>query len=208
VTAPLSSVKLVLQQLDWFVANYSPRCSPDRDGDFVQQNVQCGEYVLRTASEGDVYLKSVTVGGQAAEGGKIDLRDGAPGEIEIVLGAGTGDVAGTVKWLGSVSSAAQSRVAAARAVLVSADGSTSNTGARSVEIDANGQFQFHLVPPGRWLVFVSPSFDEGLWQNMPFVKEIQSRGAVVDLEKRGSAHTEVSPLTTEDIARAIEKAKP
>jgi hypothetical protein len=43
---------------------------------------------------------------------------------------------------------------------------------------------------------------------MTFVKELQSRGATVDLEEKGSAHVEVSPLTAEDIERAIEKVKP
>ena len=208
VTVPLTSVKLFLQQLDWYFIHYGPFFSLGRDGGFVLPAMQCGEYALRTLPEGDVYVKSVTVGGQPVEGAKIDLRNGAPGEFEIVLGAGTGDAIGTVRWPDAIPGAAQPRVLAARAVLVSADGHTSNTGARSMEIDASGQFQFHFVPPGRWLVFVSPNSDGDLWQNMPFVKELQSRGAAVDLEKKGSAHTEVWPLTAEDIERAIEKVKP
>jgi hypothetical protein len=208
VTVPLTSVRLYLRQLDWYFIHNGPFFSPDKDGAFVWPTMQCGEYALRTLSEGDVYVKSVTVGGQPLEGAKIDLRNGAPGELEIILGAGTGDVVGTVKWPDAIPGAAQPPAPAVRAVLVSADGHTSNTGARSVDIDASGQFQFHFVPPGRWLVFVSPNSDEDLWQNMTFVKELQSRGATVDLEEKGSAHVEVSPLTAEDIERAIEKVKP
>jgi hypothetical protein len=43
---------------------------------------------------------------------------------------------------------------------------------------------------------------------MPFVKEIQSRGVIVDLDKKGSVNIEASPLTAGDVAQAIEKAKP
>ncbi|MGA3019833.1 MAG: hypothetical protein ABSF62_22165, partial [Bryobacteraceae bacterium] len=201
------SVRLYLRQLDWYLLHIGPFFSLDQDGAFVWPAMQCGEYALRTL-EGDVYVKSVTVGGQPVEGAKLDLRNGAPGELEIILGTGTGDVVGTVKWPDAIPGAAQPPVPAVRAVLVSADGYTSNTGARSADIDASGQFQFHFVPPGRWLVFVSPNSDEDLWQNMTFVKELQSRGATVDLEKKGSAHVEVSPFTAEDIERAIEKVKP
>jgi hypothetical protein len=116
--------------------------------------------------------------------------------LEVVLAKGTGTVGGTV--------AAGSGM---QAVLVAADGETGAMGARGVEIDPAGQFQFPFVPPGHWRVFAAPSFDEGLWQNAEFVKQIENRGVLVELEKKGAAQAQVSMLSADDIERAADKVK-
>jgi len=199
---PLSAVKLDLQQLDWAWVDSSPHFSPGQDGTFLLNSMRCGEYVPRIVSQGDYYLKSVTIGGRPAEGGRIDLRNGPVGEIEMVFGTGTGELTGTVRWPDPVPGSEATILQASRAILVSDGGTTGNTGARDVEIDPHGQFRFRFVPPGRWLVFASPAFDAGLWQNADFVKHISSRGAAIDLDKRAAAHAAVEPLTAEDIERA------
>jgi len=138
----------------------------------------------------------------------VDLRNGPPGEIEIVLGTGTGEVTGAVRWPDANAGAPPVLVSAGHAILVSPDGPTGNTGARSVEIDPNGRFRFPFVPPGRWLVFVSPSFEEGLWQNAEFVKQLATRGMPVDLPSKGAEHVDAPPLTAEDLDRAVDKVRP
>jgi Carboxypeptidase regulatory-like domain len=207
-SAPPSFPTLTIVQLDWYQTFYKPLISPDKDGGFRLTSAPAREFVLRPINAGAAYVKSVTMGGQPLENGKIDFRNGASGELEIVLAADSGDVAGALKLPEAVPGSPAPRMRATRAVLVSADAQTSNTGARTVELDASGQFVFHFVPPGKWLVFACPAFDEGLWQNMPFIKEIQSLGVSLDLEKRGSQRVEVAPLTAEDIERAIQKVRP
>lgn len=201
-----SQVNFLLQQLDWNYLQFSPGFSSGSERAFLLRNMQSGRYALRIASEGDVYLKSVSLGGHPVEGAVLDLRSGPPGEMEIVLDTGTGEVTGAVHWPDPVAGAP--RLEAARAILVSADGSTSNTLARSEGVGADGKFHFRWVPPGRWLGFVSPTFDEGLWQNANFVKEIADLGVAIDVDKRRAAHAEPTPLNPDDIQHAVERIKP
>jgi len=208
VTPPAVPIKLVLQNLDVFLFDFTRHFSVEHDGSFTQINMQCAEYVLRNGADGDVYVKSATIGGRPVVGGRVDLRNGPPGEIEIVLGTGTGEVTGAVRWPDANAGAPPVLVSAGHAILVSPDGPTGNTGARSVEIDSNGQFRFPFVPPGRWLVFVSPSFEEGLWQNAEFVKQLATRGMPVDLPSKGAEHVDAPPLTAEDLDRAVDKVRP
>ena len=201
--APFSSLKFLLQEREFYMLEVSLHFSPKADGTIQLSTRHFGNYALRMDSQGDAYIKSVSLGGHPLEGAQLNLDHGAAGEMEIVMGVGAGEIAGAIRWPEAVAEAPP--VAATHAILVSADGVSGNTGARSVEIDPAGQFRFRFVPPGRWLVFVSPEYDEGLWQNAEFVKQIESRGVAVSLEKKGMAHADVAPLTSEDIETAVAK---
>jgi hypothetical protein len=132
------------------------------------------------------------------EGGRIDLGNGPAGEVEIVLGTGTGQIDGTVRPPAPLPPGVT-------AILVSADGVTANTGARSAAIDQAGRFQFRFVPPGRYFVLSATDFDEDLWQNMEFVQQIRERGVSVDVAAKGTASVEVPILEAADLRHAIEK---
>jgi hypothetical protein len=206
VTEPLSSVKLHIDWLDWFQFPFASVATPAADGAFVFPFRPAGEYVITLAPESDVYIQSISYDQREVEGGRLDLRNGAAGDVEIVLGTGTGQVEGGVHWPDLAPGAPPPPLPpGATAVLVSAGGVTGNTGARSAEIDQSGHFEFRFVPPGRYFAFVSPRFDEGLWQNMDFVREIQASGVALDVTKKGSAKVEVPMLTNDDVRHAIEK---
>jgi hypothetical protein len=206
VTEPLSSVKLHIDWLDWFQFNLSSVATPAADGAFVFPFRPAGVWVITLAPESDVYIQSISYNQREVEGGRFDLRNGAAGDVEIVLGTGTGQVGGNVTWPDLAPGAPPPPLPpGTTAVLVSAAGVTGNTGARSAEIDQSGHFQFPFVPPGRYFVFVGPRYDEGLWQNADFVREIQASGVGVEVPKKGSAQAEVPILTNDDLRHAMEK---
>src|SRR5262249_23058590 len=91
------------------------------------------------------------------------------------------------------------------AVLVSVEGRTSNTGARVVEIDAAGRFEFRFVPPGRYFVLATTAGEEGLWQNMEIVKFLSSSAASLDVTKRATLQIEAPLLSDTDVRRALQQ---
>jgi len=142
------------------------------------------------------YVESVSADGRELPGGIVDLTHGVPGEIEIVVGQAAGQIEGSLHLSGDAA------FPEATAVLVSADGQTGNTGARSAAIDPGGRFRFSPVPPGRWYVFAVPHFEEGLWQNMEFVSAMSAQGAAVTVSGNTGAPVEVSLVSMDDLNRA------
>jgi hypothetical protein len=154
---------------------------PRSDGTFVFNRLAAAETALELIPPGDYYLQSATFNRREVENGRLDLTSGVSGELDIVVGSGTGTVSGTVHDLAG----------SAVAVLAPATGVTGNTGVRSAAIDQNGRFQFPFVPPGRYYVWAVARYDWDHWQNMDFVTQMQERGVAVELEKKGSAQVEV-----------------
>jgi hypothetical protein len=160
------------------------------DGTFEFQQVAAAEMWLELGPPGDYYLQSASFNQREVEGGRLDLTSGAAGELEIVLGSGTGTVSGTLSWPegGSGNAAHGGEIVA---VLASATGVTGNTGARSAFIDQNGRFEFSFVPPGRYYVWVTAHYDADHWQNMDFVAQMEDRGVAVELPRKGSVQVEI-----------------
>jgi len=154
------------------------------DGTFAFGRIAAEQTAFELTPPGDDYVQSAMLNQREVEGGVLDLTAGGPGELEIVLGTGTGTVSGTLEpqdgWRGEVV-----------AVLAPAAGVTGNTGVRSAAIDQSGHFQFSFVPPGRYYVWAVANYDADHWQNMDFVSGMQARGVAVELEQKGSAQVEI-----------------
>jgi hypothetical protein len=190
--------------LDFFFFRLYTTATPATDGTFAVRSLRAGVYAIRVLPDRDLYIRSVFYNHHEAGGGIADLSGGGGGELEIVLGTGTGQVDGTIHWPDGVSTAPPPPLPPnAVAVLVSAGGVTGNTGARSVEIDPSGHFQFRFVPPGRHFAFVSTGFDIDLWLNMDFVRRVAMAGVSVDMPAKGNVKVEVPILSAADLDRAI-----
>ncbi|HLK69691.1 MAG TPA: carboxypeptidase regulatory-like domain-containing protein [Bryobacteraceae bacterium] len=194
---PLTLVKLRIDWLNWYLFNFGGVSNTNADGAFIFRLRPAGEYVLTLPPDRDLYIQSVSCNQHAVEGGRLDFGRGPAGEVEVVLANGTATVEGKVEW--------PDAEPGAMAILVSASGATGNTGARGVELDESGHFTFRYVPPGKFYVFASGRFDEGLWQNAEFVSGIQEGATAVDVAAKGSISVEAQKLTAADFERAMQK---
>jgi hypothetical protein len=190
----LSQVHLQMHWLGWQPGPGGLPATPKPDGSFQFDSVPAGEFAVQLYGQGDFYVESVAYNHREAPGGKLDLNGGPAGELEVVLATGTGQVSGTIHWPDVLPGAPPPVPTDMAAVLVAANGVTGNTGVRVLGIDQDGRFQFRGVPPGRYFVWATPHFDEGHWQNMEFVTEMQSRGVAVELAKKGSVQVEISEV--------------
>ena len=185
-----TGVALFLNQLDWTFVNWGLSASGKPDGSFQFDNVPGGEFVVNVSGPPEVYIESVTYNRRDAPGQKLDLKAGAAGELEVVLGAGTGQIGGTVHWPEGIPGAPPAVAANLKAVAAPVNGVSGNTGVRTREIDQEGRFRLTDLPPGRYFVWVVKHFDDH-WQNMEFVTQMQGRGVAVDLPKKGSVQVEI-----------------
>jgi hypothetical protein len=71
---------------------------PDRDGTFELTNLGPDQYGIGTSQlPKEVYLKSIRVGGQVVSASLLDVMEGDPGEIQILLSPKGADIRGTVR---------------------------------------------------------------------------------------------------------------
>jgi hypothetical protein len=192
-----SAIKLRMQALNWYTFSVAMGVPIGPDGGISLPRMAAARYAISLDPESDDYIKSISYGGRDLAAGIIDLSAGASGDLEIALDSGTGEVEGSAHW--------DQAIPGAVAVLVSAEGRTGNTGARGVEIGADGRFRFRFAPPGRYRVFVCERFDADLWQNMDLIELVRERGVTVDLTKKATASVEVPPIPERDIRSAIER---
>jgi hypothetical protein len=71
---------------------------PGRDGTFELTNLGPDQYKVGTSQlPKEMYLKSIRVGGQEVSSSLLDLTEGDPGEIQIVLSPKAANIRGTVR---------------------------------------------------------------------------------------------------------------
>jgi 5-hydroxyisourate hydrolase-like protein (transthyretin family) len=71
---------------------------PDRDGTFELTNLGPDQYRVGTSQlPKEMYLKSIRAGGQEFSPSLLDLTEGDPGEIQILLSPKAADIRGTVR---------------------------------------------------------------------------------------------------------------
>ena len=192
----VSKVYLSLNLLDWvWFNNYGVSAQPKPDGSFQFENVPAGEMALTLAENPDFYVESVTYNRREAVGAKLDLTSGTAGELEVVLGVGTGQIGGSIRWPEVAPGGPAPRPAGnIVAVLTPAEGVTGNTGVRVMGIDQEGRFRFQHLGPGRYFLWAVTNFDADHWENMDYVTEMQSRGVAVDLPRQGSVQADIDEV--------------
>src|SRR5450755_767914 len=70
----------------------------DLRGGFSTLQFTPDRYSVHVIVNSGLYLQSILYQGQEVSSPKLDLNDGAPGDLELVLSAGVGTVEGTVHW--------------------------------------------------------------------------------------------------------------
>jgi hypothetical protein len=146
-----------------------------------------------------LYLQSILYQGQEVSSPKLDLNDGAPGDLELVLSAGVGTVEGTVHWPEESRSADELHV-----VLVPEKVPLDDFRPKSTLVDQNAHFSIDKLAPGSYRAFAVTNYDAGLWENPDFLAQMARRGTAVELPEKSSAHVEVTVLPASEVQQAEE----
>jgi hypothetical protein len=193
-----SGAKLMLDAADPHDSMTALPASRIGDAAFAFPAVDQGRYVISLSpGESGLYLKSIRYQDKEVGGSEIDFSGGLKGELEVVLASGSARVEGTVT----------TPAAGLRAVLVSEPLRSDDAGLLSAEVDQVGHFLFRNVPPGRYMAFAAAVFDPDVWRNPGFIKQIASRGAVLEAAENGSHRIQLSVLGEDDLREAIERVE-
>jgi hypothetical protein len=156
------------------------------DGKFASLEIAPGMYQFGVA--GHAYLKSVRVGEQEADGGKIDTEHLA-GPVMVVVSADFGKAEGTV------TDDAGKPVSNARVTLIP-DQSISNWHDRfqNETTTSAGKFSFTDIEPGDYKVFAWVGVQPGAPENADFRKPYEELGKSVKVEAGGRQSLVLRPI--------------
>lgn len=159
-------------------------------GRFALEGVLPGECLLHV-SNGQGYVKSVSLAGEPVVGRKLRIVPGAGGPLDIVIGARPAVVEGRVKGDGRAGFAAVVPVDEPAPVHVLA-------------IDESGHFQAGQLAPGEYRVLAFEGVEQ---QHLAgaMLKLFESRAAKVKVDEGARAAVQVDLITAKEAAEALQR---
>jgi hypothetical protein len=160
----------------------APSAHVQADGQFLIEDVLADTYRLTiTGPAGDLYLKSVTLGGEDVLNPGLDLTNGtARGTLNVLLGTGAGQVDGRVL------DEQNNPLPGARVALVPSAMLRSRTDLyRTASADIYGHFAFSGISPGEYKLFAWPEAEAGAAEDPDFLRSYESYGVSVTLQEKG-----------------------
>jgi hypothetical protein len=169
------------------------------DGSFIFRKVPPGTYVFGYANlPPDLYLKSLHLGDRELASDRVEVRSGSPGKLTVILGAGTGQVSGTVQD-------AEGKPADYTFVTLAPKGD--RAGRSDLYYSANtrpdGSFQISGVAPGDYSVFAWEAPQE--IRSPEFLKLFADKAASITVSSAGTAPVQVKAIPVQDIEEALWK---
>ncbi|HET8782301.1 MAG TPA: carboxypeptidase-like regulatory domain-containing protein [Pyrinomonadaceae bacterium] len=165
------------------------------DGTFLMEGVSAGEVWLDVEFVGreDLYLKSITLGGQDLMREPLRMTEGAEiAGVSITLGKGSASLSGRVQLKEDGSPAAGAGV-----LLVKADPKLWHLGSSRtfVNADALGTFKLKRAP-GDYLVFTWPSGGQPLGSIVQFTRAQASTARTVSLQDKDEVQINLTVRAT------------
>ncbi|MDR3698228.1 MAG: carboxypeptidase regulatory-like domain-containing protein [Candidatus Sulfopaludibacter sp.] len=163
------------------------------DGTFQFTNLTPDLYRLeRVWVGGDFYVKRILLGGESTDGRTLDLRNGNPGGMQIVVArksaALTGRLVGDTPVL-------------SQAVTILLIDDLGRIG-ESTHADQNGQFRMEHVAPGKYRLFALEQFESSNWDS-DLADALQAKSLAVELGDGEMKKVELAPITAQEAARAV-----
>ncbi|MGH9665442.1 MAG: hypothetical protein ACRD9L_13545, partial [Bryobacteraceae bacterium] len=154
------------------------------------------EYRPRVASPQGFYVKSIRYGDADALESSIDLSNGAPGQLEIVLSPAGGEVDGSV-------ANDKSEPAAGAMVTLVPDGArrASSMFLKSGTADQNGHFTLKDIAPGEYTVYAWDEVEIGALQDPDFVKPFEDKGKKLKIEEKGRENVALEMIPAASMSR-------
>jgi hypothetical protein len=165
------------------------------DGAYRFSGVARGMYRLHVElAQHQLYLKSVTYGGETQTGDRIDLRSVREGGLEVTLSPNVAQVQGKV----AVSEGESDDLTV---VLVDGGRIIDATGT-----DQKGRFRMPSVAPGKYRLYAIESFDDGAWGSPELVKALEAKSVELDLKENEKKQVNVTAISAGEWAAALKKA--
>ena len=151
------------------------------DNSYHFQNLNPGIYRLITFAWGDneYYLKRVLAGGQAVKDQILDLRNGALGDILVVMGPRSAVVKGRI--------AGQTALSQAVAIVLVAENGQIEGRATA---DQTGAFRMEHVKPGKFHVLAIEDFESRQWDRDLYTK-LEPQSVAIELAEGETKQIEI-----------------
>jgi 5-hydroxyisourate hydrolase-like protein (transthyretin family) len=187
---PSANAFLVLHQLGTNEVRFAQM---DADGAFQFTNLTPDMYRMETVwTLDDFYVKRILLGGQPAGTLTLDLRNGNPGGMLIVMGRKSAGITGRLMGQPPVLSQAVT------ILLIDDRGRI----AESTHTDQNGQFQMEHVAPGKYRLFAVEQFESRNWDS-DLAVALQAKSLPVELGDDETKKVELPLITAQEAAGAV-----
>jgi hypothetical protein len=160
----------------------NPFSKVKEDGSFSLSNVSPDVYdVTLTGIPDGFYLKSALVSGQDVLTAGLDLSQGPPATIDILLAPNAGQAGGLVQ------NEQQQPAAGATVVLVPQERERKNLTQyyKTATTDSSGAFTFKNLDPGQYRVYAWKEVESGAYMDPDFLAPVENRGEPLTI-KEGS----------------------
>jgi hypothetical protein len=195
----LSKIRIVLTLEDNPMASLATTLL-DKDGKGLIKRVNADKYklVLAGLPEG-TYLKSAKYGDHDALESGMDLRQGAAGSIDLVIGSPAAQL------IGVVHNEKGEPVAGAIVTLVPKDAKGRGDLSRTGSSDQNGNVRMRGIVPAEYNVFAWEDIESGAADDDEFRKPFDSKGIKVKLSEGSKDNVQLTVITRAQVEE--EKAK-
>jgi hypothetical protein len=187
--APPSVTQIAIFEDRLWRSGYGVAPSVDTTTGKLRMKITPGDYrVLVNELPPNTYVKSMTIGTKDVFSEGVHISGPVADPIEIVLGTGTTEVAGT-----SVGS--KQEIFTNALVALVPDSLTLRSRLdlyKNTSTDAYGRFTFKEVPPGDYKVFAWDWVQFGSWMNPQFLQQYESSGKLIHVELGKKQETQVT----------------
>jgi hypothetical protein len=161
------------------------------DGVYRIESVARSLYGVALTAPAGMYVKSIRFGGVDITHSPLDLRNGAGGQIDIVVSGRAADVSGTVRdkegrTLSAVSVVLWPRIP---------DTSNLSGGARSATTDPNGAFRFESLAPGEYYLAAWDGISTGQADGPDFHNQYTGQAAAIKIDEGAHVTRDIEPIS-------------
>jgi len=139
-----------------------------------------------------LYVKRMAYGGEVLAEQKLDLRNSAPGVLEVTLSPNLAEVQGRAEGDGS----ADVTVLLVEGTRIAAQADT----------DQKGRFHMGTVAPGKYRLLAIDGFDEDQWGSPDLAKALAGKSVELELKESEKKQVRVPVISDEEWAAAVKKS--
>ena len=159
-----------------------------------------GIYRIEPLNQAPLYLKRVVVGGRAQADEWLDLRQGVPSGVELVIGSKPAALEGRLDLRKG-----EAHEFAITVVAVDEARSGAEVKYETTVADHTGDFGFADLAPGKWRVFAIEGFEEGPWGSPELAEALREKSVAVELQEGRTGKVKVPVTAFEEWEAALRK---